>query len=221
MCRFLLIRANTVFQPKDILGKFAESAAASRAPDGDWQGDGWGVSWLNDGEEWITHKSLKPIWEDTLIFSEIPKSRVVVAHARSASFPGQKNILEYNQPFVAGRYAFVFNGLLKSVSLSSPVDGKIGSQKIWSLALDFLRRREPAAAMSDLVQTLESHARAILALNLGLLEKKRFFVYCRQAEGGAYYQLHVSREGSRTMVCSEILDGFPFQPLPRNCVLEI
>jgi predicted glutamine amidotransferase len=151
----------------------------------------------------------------------LKKGQVLTAHVRSASFPGQKGVVEYNQPFVADSHAFVFNGLLNNVSAPFPVEGRIGSQKIWSLLQRFLNCSRPAAGMSALVCLLEFWAGEIQALNMGLFEDRRLFVYCRQTDDGQYYRLRVHRTPSLTMVCSEALDGLPWQSVPLNVVLEL
>jgi hypothetical protein len=221
MCRFLMVRSKACLQPEGFLEEFAAMAARSRSPDGDRQADGWGVAWLDGRSGWNIKKSPNPIWTETRLFSGIPRCRVLAAHVRSASFPGQKRAVEFNQPFVADSYAFVFNGLLKNVQAPFPVEGRIGSQKIWWLLQRFLSCGRPAAGISALVRLLEFWAREIQALNIGLFEDRRLYVYSRQAGAGPYYELRIHRTPSLTMVCSEALDGLRWQSVPLNVVLEI
>lgn len=221
MCRFLMVRSKASLQPKGLLEDFAAMAARSRSPDGDRQADGWGVAWLDEQGGWNVRKSPNPIWTETRLFARIPRCQVLAAHVRSASFPGQKGVVEYNQPFVVDSYAFVFNGLLKNVSAPFPVDGRVGSQKIWSLLQRFLNCSRPAAGMSALVRLLEFWAGEIQALNMGLFEDRRLFVYCRQTGAGPYYELQIHRTPSLTLVCSEALDGLPWKSVPLNIVLEL
>ena len=216
-----MVRSEDPLRPKDLLEKFAAMAARSWSPDGDRQADGWGVAWLNEQGGWNVRKSPNPIWTETRLFSGIPRCQVLAAHVRSASFPGQKGVVEFNQPFLAGRQAFVFNGLLQGVSFPFPVEGRIGSQKIWSLLQRSINGGGPAAGIAALVTELETHAREIQALNLGLIDGRRLFVYCRQAEAGFYYELKIHRSPSLTMVCSEALAGLPWKSVPLNVVLEI
>ncbi|MBI3954995.1 hypothetical protein HY338_01010, partial [Candidatus Gottesmanbacteria bacterium] len=44
MCRFLLVRSKIKIKPEKLLQDFAGMCQKSRAPDGDWQGDGWGIA---------------------------------------------------------------------------------------------------------------------------------------------------------------------------------
>jgi hypothetical protein len=221
MCRFLMVRSEDPLRPKDLLEKFAATAARSWSPDGDRQADGWGVSWLDEQGGWNVRKSPNPIWTETRLFARIPRCQVLAAHVRSASFPEHKGVVEFNQPFLAGSYAFVFNGLLQGVSFPFPVEGRIGSQKIWSLLQRSINGGGPAAGIAALVRQLESRAREIQALNMGLFEDRRLFVYCRQTGAGPYYELQIHRTPSLTMVCSEALDGLSWKRVPLNIVLEL
>lgn len=87
MCRFLLVRSKNVKDMRPLLQDFAVMCERSRTTDGDRQEDGWGVAWINGKDDWQSEKSLHPIWEDKDFMSNIPSTRLLVAHARSASFP--------------------------------------------------------------------------------------------------------------------------------------
>jgi len=221
MCRFLMMRSEAPLRPTDLLEKFADMASRSRSPDGDRQADGWGVAWLDEQGGWSIRKSPNPIWTETQDFSNIPPCQTLAAHVRSASFPDHKGVVEFNQPFLAGSYAFVFNGLLQGVSFPFPVEGRIGSQKTWSLLQQSINGGGPAAGMAALVSLLESRAREIQALIFGLVDGRRLFVYCRQTEAGPYYDLKIHRSPSLTLVCSEPLAGLAWRGVPLNVVLEL
>ncbi len=221
MCRFLMMRSERTFRPAGLLEKFADMSSFSRAPDGDRQADGWGVAWLDGQGAWNLRKSPNPIWTEKSAFSEIPDCQILAAHVRSASFAEHKGDAEFNQPFLAGPYAFVFNGLVRGVLFPFPVEGRIGSQKIWSLLHQSINNGGPAAGMAALVRQLEFVAREIQALNLGLFDGRRFFVYCRQAEAGPYYVLKIHQTPSLTLICSESLEGFSWRSVPLNTVLDL
>ena len=216
-----MMRSEAPLRPTDLLEKFADMASRSRSPDGDRQADGWGVAWLDEQGGWSIRKSPNPIWTETQDFSNIPPCQTLAAHVRSASFPDHKGVVEFNQPFLAGSYAFVFNGLLQGVSFPFPVEGRIGSQKTWSLLQQSINGGGPAAGMAALVSLLESRAREIQALIFGLVDGRRLFVYCRQTEAGPYYDLKIHRSPSLTLVCSEPLAGLAWRGVPLNVVLEL
>jgi predicted glutamine amidotransferase len=214
MCRFLLANFSQPTQTQDLLNKFADMCRLSKSLDGDDQGDGWGVVYWQD-RQWHQISSLKPIWLEVERFSEIPETSMLVAHARSASFPDQKGILAYNQPFVSGQYAFVFNGLVQGVKLPRPIPGRIGSQKIWYLVREFLQQgQSPQSALRSTTELLRTHSQRIQALNLGLATPEGFWASCDYDDPSSdYYQLQ-THEGPRSkIICSEPLPGYDFQPV--------
>ena len=221
MCRFLMIKSRRPFQAADILRKFAAMAEQSRAPDGDRQVDGWGVGWLDQGGQWQARKSLKPVWQEAEALAEFPASRLFLVHARSASFPYQRDVLEYNQPYFNETYGFVFNGLLEGVAFPFPVGGRIGSQKIWNLLSAGLGRSSPKKCLMELAADLEGCSRRVQALNIGLGGQDRLYAYCQYEGDGGYYQLQYLDFPDFQMVCSDSLAGFNFQPVPRGQVLRL
>ena len=58
MCRFLLIKSKKPMNPKKVLTSFAALAKMSKAPDGDWQGDGWGAAWIGSDNNWQVKKDV-------------------------------------------------------------------------------------------------------------------------------------------------------------------
>lgn len=219
MCRFLMIKSQIPIRPGDILLKFSKMAQKSKALDGDWQGDGWGVCWLSDDKAWKLKKSIRPIWEDQKFFQVLPESRLICAHARSASFPHHKGNVDYNQPFICDSYAFVFNGLLKRVSFPVPVAGEIGSQKIWNILLELLKNFSPHKSLVMLNALLEQKSHSIQALNIGLCDRTNLFAFCRYRSNLDYYQLQFYASPTLKILSSAPLEGFNFQPVMPGEVL--
>ena len=217
MCRFLLAKSEKSFNPNSLIKKFAEMSKASKAYDGDSQGDGCGVSWMDKGK-WQTKTSIKPIWESTTLFSDIPSTTNVIVHARSASFPKHKGVLEYNQPYVYKNYAFVFNGLLKGVALPYQLEGTIGAQKIWSLLKKFLVAFSPNESLLRTVDILNKHTKTIQALNIGLSDRENIYFYCQYNSHPHYYNLRVHTSDDMKVVCSEDLPGMKFEKIERSMV---
>ena len=220
MCRFLLIKSQTAIQPAELLQKFSAMAKNSKTFDGDWQGDGWGVSWKNENG-WSLKKSLKPIWEDEAVFTIIPASTHFLIHARSASFPHHKDIIEFNQPYIAGTYAFVFNGLLKGVALPHPVEGKIGAQKIWNILQEYLQNNSPETSLELVKEYLLKHTKFIQALNIGLSDGVNNYGLCQYGANPEYYSLHSYRSDSLSLLSSEPLEGFSFQKVENGQVVSL
>jgi predicted glutamine amidotransferase len=209
-----MVKSLTPLPGQSILEGFAAMAENSRTPDGDRQGDGWGVAWLDGQENWRFFGSTRPIWDDLGLLDIIPASRMFLMHARSASFPGHKDAPDYSQPFIKGSYGFVFNGLLQGVSLPFPVPGRIGSQKIWALLLRQLKESDPVSSLCRVEELLENNSRRIQALNIGLCDKTHLHACCRYDGGGDYYQLYFHSSPALNMISSEPLDGHVFSPVP-------
>ena len=218
MCRFLLCKSKQSIDPKKILGSFAKMAETSKAYDGDWQGDGWGFSWLKNNK-WHEYRSLKPIRKEKNKFSKFPRSYIFSIHVRSASFPQHKNNIEYNQPYINEFYSYVFNGLLRGVTLS--LSGDIGAQKIWLLLNDYLKKMNLIQALSKTADILKKNSRNIQALNIGIAGKNTISAYCYYTEHPNYYSLQYSDSSDVKIICSEVIDGFDFRSLPTNSLITL
>ena len=218
MCRFLLCKSKQPINPKKILSSFSEMAEKSKAYDGDWQGDGWGFSWLEDNK-WKEYRSLKPIWKEKDKFSKFTESNIFSIHARSASFPQHKNNIEYNQPYINKSYSYVFNGLLKGVTLSLP--GNIGAQKIWLLLNVYLKKINLTQSLYKVTDILKNNSLNIQALNIGVAGKNTISAYCHFNAHPNYYSLQYSDNSNIKIICSEIIDGFIFKSLPANSLISL
>jgi len=209
-----MIKSQNDLQPGEFLMRFSEMAKNSKALDGDWQGDGWGIGWLDKNKQWQIKKSIHPIWKNKSHFRQIPMSTHFLVHARSASFPAHKDNLEFNQPFNSGQLAFLFNGLIKGVSLPYPTPGKIGSQKIWHILSGLIRQSSPEEALQELRELLLKHSRSIQALNIGLSDGKTMYAFCHYEKFPEYYNLHHHESDKVKMVSSDPLEGYNFFPTP-------
>lgn len=213
MCRFLMIKSRSTFQPREILAGFSEMARQSKALDGDWQGDGWGIGWQDKNHHWQIKKSIRPIWEDEVCFGDIPSGRQFLIHARSASFPAHKNNPDFNQPFTHGRFAFLFNGLIKGVSLPYSIPGKIGSEKVWFILSGLISRKSPEVAFLELRNLLSEHSHSIKAMNIGLSDGISMYAICHYEKFPEYYNLQYYESNATKMICSEPLRGYAFVPV--------
>jgi len=216
MCRFLMIQADSQFKPTDFLTDFAERCKESA----EWQGDGWGVCWLNSECEWQSYKSLKPIWEDPDKFSEIPKSRTFLVHARSSSFEAHKGRIEFNQPFTSGRLAFVFNGLIKGVN-GLQVEGQIGSQKIFNLICNFYEEEKNVESAIETVKNLiMAKSKEITALNIGICNQERLYALCFFSSQEDYYTLFY-KNSSIKIISSVQLSNCGLLPLKKDQLIVL
>ncbi len=201
MCRFILVKSEKEIKPIEILNKFSVDVKKNKTPDGDLQEDGWGFCYLNEKDQWQIYKSIKPIWEETKKFSEFPKCKMFLSHARSASFVNQKGFIEFNQPYISKDYAFVFNGLLKGVNLPN-IPGKIGAEKIWNMLQIQLKKENPKKALASIKNKLLKSSREIVALNIGLADKDGIYSLNFFTSHKDYYQMFKSVGNNAAIVCS-------------------
>ena len=169
--------------------------------------------------KWQEYKSLKPVWEEKERFSKFPESNIFSIHARSASFPQHKNNIEYNQPYINESYSYVFNGLLKGVTLSLP--GEIGAQKIWSFLNVYLKKINLTQSLYKVTDILKKNSRNIQALNIGVAGKNTISAYCHFTAHPNYYSLQYSDNSNIKIICSEVIDGFIFKSLPANSLITL
>lgn len=218
MCRFLIAKSKKPINPQKLLDLFAEMCKQSKAPDGTRQEDGWGVAWINQKGEWETKKSLHPIWDDKKTFAEIPETKTLVVHARSATFIQEKGYIEYNQPYIDDKYCFVFNGSLKGVHFTKPISGKIGAQKIWTLLIDQLATKTSSDALITIKNILEKHSKQIIGLNVGIVTQDDAAALCYYSEYKPYYTLYSHRKNMLQLICSEPLPHYAWKHLSKNTV---
>lgn len=218
MCRFLLAKSNKPFQPKQLLTEFSTMAEKSKAFDGDWQGDGWGFSWLDKNNKWQLYRSLKPIWKDVQSFNRLGMTKMLAIHARSATFPQHKNVLEYNQPYIMGRNLFVFNGYLKGVSLIIP--GRIGAEKIWNLLQDSLKEKKPVEAIEKVKNILKKNTKTIKALNIGFSDGKNIYALSYYTKHPEYYRLRYMRSRELSLISSEPIGKYDFSKTTSGSILS-
>lgn len=226
MCRFLLVRSQQKIKPAKFLQQFADVCQESRAPGGDWQGDGWGVAVGIQSLEfriqnWKVYKSLKPIWEDTYQFQNFGETNVFAIHARSAGFPQHKGNVEFNQPFISEELCFVFNGMIQKVRLSIPLKGTIGAQKIFSLILDAGCKNSMTDVLERVNHLITQNSERIVGMNIGLIYKNTFFILCQYADNQTYFGLHYFRNDSITLVCSEEFGSFGWRSMKKGEILGL
>ncbi|KKS98744.1 MAG: hypothetical protein UV73_C0001G0265 [Candidatus Gottesmanbacteria bacterium GW2011_GWA2_43_14] len=215
MCRFLIIRNKVKTESNRLLTDFANACRRSLTPEGDQQGDGWGVAWLKEGN-WQIKKSLRPIWEETEVLAHITAAEMFVIHARSAGFPSQKGILAYNQPYLEKNLCFVFNGMARGVKLPYQLEGIIGAQKIFSLLKRKMLAMKPVEALWEIRSELISHADKIESLNIGLIVDKSIYALNEYPGENDYFQLYSFKNEFHTVIGSMPFGSFPWEKLSRS-----
>jgi len=217
MCRILVIKSKKNFSIAEFGLEFAEKCQKSKY----WQGDGWGICWQNKKNKWQVWKSLSPIWKNGEIFHKFPKSKMFLIHARGASFKKDKNNLEYNQPFVKEGIAFLFNGNIIGMRTSLKIPGEIGSQKVFYLVKKYIPKEGIRGAIQKVRKMVESGAKKIEALNIGICDKKKFYLLCRYEIDENYYKIRYFKAREMELVCSEEIANFPFKTMGNGQLLII
>lgn len=221
MCRFLLLKSKNPVKPQHIIKAFSIMAKKSKAFDGDWQGDGWGFSWLDTKNRWQIYKSLKPIWRDQSSCNVFPETQMFAIHARSATFPTHKGNIEFNQPYANKSNIFVFNGYLKGVTLSIP--GTIGAEKIWYLLQKMFAHKKsmhPVDALQKVKHLLKKNTRDVQALNIGFSDGRHIYALNYYAKHPEYYRLRYLKKNNLSIIASEPIDGYDFQNTVSGSILS-
>lgn len=191
MCRLLYARAEAPFDLPQQLTQFARVAEESK----EFQGHGWGCSYLEDGQ-WKIYKNISPIWEDDL--SQFGHSTLLLAHARSA-FEGTEIIVENNMPFGDGQYVFIFNGELRGVKVKA--DGRIGAEKIFNFIKKF-DRGDMLHALKKGTEIIAERTEYVKAMNIIIADKERAYVSSLFGEDPEYFTLR-TKKNTMLRICSQ------------------
>ncbi len=226
MCRFLLVRSEKKIKPQKLLSQFASMCQKSRAPDGDWQGDGWGMAYKTQNsklktQNWQIHKSLKPIWEERDKFGQFEETNVFVAHARSAGFPQHKGNIAFNQPFIDNDLCFVFNGLIRGVTVQRKLKGEIGAQKIFSLILEELGSSKPDEVLKTVDKLIVANSKKITGMNIGLARNNKFYLLCEYDGNASYFAVRYFQNNDLTIVCSEPIGKYEWKTMQKGEILVL
>lgn len=218
MCRFLIVKSKKKIKPEDLLPSFALACQKSKAPDGEMQKDGYGIAWQERGS-WQLKKSLMPIWEEQDLFYAIPETNLFVAHARSAGFAKDKDNLDYNQPFIDGNLCFVFNGMIRKISLKLSLEGEIGSQKLFSLIKLQRKKHKIDLSLEKVREFVLKNAEKVEGMNIGLVEDGRISVLCQYTDNKAYFTLHFYQNEELTIVSSEAFGAYDWKTMGKGELL--
>jgi glutamine amidotransferase len=211
MCRLLWLRAEEPFEVSPHLRKFGALCRNSE----EYQGHGWGCSWISDGR-WQFHHTLSPIWEDDL--NSFGQARLFLAHARSA-FRDEGIVVENNMPFCRDNEVFIFNGELSGVRIRE--QGRIGAEKVFNYTKRFAHHGA-LPGLSKAVDVIEKRTRYIRAMNMILATPERSMLTTLYNENTDYFQMHRTLVNGLDIVCSEAypLDG-TWHPIENRTIMEL
>ena len=198
VCRLLLVESPKGIDPNPLLEKFAEMCQNSR----EFQGHGWGCSWLDQNREWKIYHHLDPVWQRPR--QSFPETRLFLVHARSA-FRDEGIVIENNMPFSDGTTVFLFNGELRGVRVKAP--GRIGAEKIYN----YIRRFDHgdlAEATVKAVDIINKRSRYIRAMNFFIARPDAVQICSWFNEDPDYFQLRKATDGDTRIICSAPLPDF-------------
>ena len=196
MCRILCVSGRESFDIRPHLEAFSNIAEHSR----EYQGHGWGCSWLSD-ERWQHYHDIRPIWEDPR--RDFGSTRLLLVHARSA-FKDEGIEVVNNMPFHDDEHVFIFNGELQGVRIKE--QGRIGAEKIFNYILRF-NKGDLGEAVRRGVGIIKKRTRYVRAMNLVLASRERICMASVFGESPEYFQMQrVERQGVH-IICSEAYPG--------------
>ncbi len=198
----------------------------SRAPDGDWQGDGWGIAiGIKNSEfriqNWREYKSLKPVWEDKDKFQEFEETDMFAVHARSSGFPQHKGDVEFNQPFIQDDLCFVFNGMIKGVKIERKLEGKIGAQKIFSLILEEKRGKSIEDVLKSVDKLLLEKSEKVIGMNIAVVKANKFYVLCEYETNRNYFGVRYFQNDEITLICSEQIGHYEWMIMKKGEIISL
>jgi predicted glutamine amidotransferase len=215
LCRFLIFSSKQETDISAILNSFATACEKSLAPDGERQGDGFGIAYKTGGT-WQLQKSTSSIWEGRNIFNKLPKTKMVMAHARSATFSLGKDNLDYNQPFTDGQLGFVFNGTIKKMKTALKLEGEIGSQKLFSLIKLFYAKNPEVNVLERIRDFVLRKAENIEGMNIGLVDKDNIEVLCQYSSNKEYFTIHYQENDDFIFISSEKFGDYDWSDLEKG-----
>lgn len=212
MCRILLARSDQPFDIYSQLEPFAKLSQHSR----EYQGHGWGCSWLDDADNWQHYHHIQPVWEDNL--TQFTQTRLLLVHARSA-FRDEGIAVENNMPFSDGQTVFIFNGELRGVRIKS--NGRIGAEKIYN----YFRRMDKGDKLEALrksVSIINKRTSYVRAMNMVIADKHQQLVSSTYSEDPDYFQMVSHRRGGMSRVCSAPFAGeHDWQPIANHSTFSL
>ncbi len=211
MCRLLLVKEKNSFNPQKYLESFSIMCKNSK----EYQGHGWGLAMLVNGE-WKIYKNIKPVWEDNL--DQFEETNLLLVHARSA-FEDKDIFVENNMPFIKDDMVFIFNGELRGVKLK--MHGRIGAEKIFNFILKFYD-----SSLLDAVKKASNiiikRTAKIRAMNFLVVNKYGAILHSYFTEDEEYFTLRKYSDDNKTIICSEEINiGINWEKVNNNIIEEI
>lgn len=201
MSRFLFINKKERFDIETDLTVFAENAEMNHTPEGNWQGDGWGISWLDPLGGWREFKLFMPIWKNKDFLYMFTPSNTFLMHVRTLAAEEEYISEEHNLPFTNENISFAFDGDLIESEIGTA--NKLIADKFWETIKTFdLNNLENE--FKNFCENINLETEALKAANLVLCNKENVYVYSKyKTELESYYQLNYVIDENKIVFSSQ------------------
>jgi predicted glutamine amidotransferase len=193
---------------------------------GTWQhDDGWGISFLDNDQQWVVHKSTLPIFEDPDVeqFRDIITNAVVL-HVRKKI--GSEKDLKNTHPFTVDSpepVVFCHNGYVEEeiqYAEKFQAKGETDSEKLFYSILTDMHGSNAVGA----VRKNFKRYRKLKGTNIILASKNHTVVAVRRNQFPEYYQMQIGQTEEQVIISSEALITLPrlaWAPVAQGEILRI
>lgn len=195
---------------------------------GTWKhGDGWGIAYLDENDEWVVKKSTRAIYDDPEVkkFRKI-KAKLFIIHTRYKM--GSEVDINNTHPFIfdrekQGNILFCHNGFIEEdiyYDKKFKTLGDTDSEQLFYSILTDLRK-------SNIVKAVRKNFKRYKKLkgtNIIMSTKKETVVAMRENKFPKYYQMSLGRTKDMIVVSSEQFrnsTGIFWEPLQQGDIIKI
>lgn len=187
MSRFIFINKKQRFDIEENLKAFAALSEDNPTPEGNWQGDGWGISWVDPYLKWRDYRTFISIWKNTEFMHIFMPSNTFLLHVRTLEVAEEYISEEHNLPYSTDELTFVFDGELTSTEAIK--ESQLPADRIWE-KIKSLNRENLESEFRQLCESIDLEKENLKAANLVLSDKNNLYVYNKyNPEFEYYYQI--------------------------------
>jgi len=167
--------------------------------------DGWGIAYLDENDNWVTEKSIKPIPEDPLV-NELRniKTKLAIIHARKGS-KGNRST-KNTHPFKYNDYAFCHNGHVRNpirYNKSYKPQGETDSEKLFYAIISNLNKKENN--LTEAISKVLRENNYCKGTNIIFSTKNDSYIAVKENTRPSYYHMFVGKTKDTVIVSSEVI----------------
>ncbi|MBP9758755.1 hypothetical protein KBD45_03600 [Candidatus Dojkabacteria bacterium] len=204
MSRILVINKKERFDVEENFKIFAEVSENNPTPDGNWQGDGWGISYIDPLLKWRGFKTFVSIWKNIGFAHIFMPSNIFMLHVRTLIVEEEYVSEENNLPYFNDELSLVYDG----DQLESKIDKSVKPliDRIWE-QIQIVDKSNLESEFKTICEQINLEAEGYKAFNLVLSDKQNMYVYCKyNPEAESYYQIHYFTNELKTIISSQPLE---------------